>query len=273
VALQALRRRGAWPAALLPTAMPTGLSPEAEARNSLHPATQQNKTSLLPDGITLGDATATGIGNTPQSVTARIRVKPDPNPSGFNPTDGDDFDPSKTAQTPTRVTGGIEPRTIIIQMSQDTAHEPEDRPDVIASVAQAAALEARLDGTPIDGEVPTVDLNTTESLNVMEGDKGPAAFSMACPVPRTVGDRHPITPSHGTSTETVGDDALTNHETKGGTVTMPADGGTAAPETQTAQATAARPREKLPIRFQVEGQTSPNPNSGRSTPSRRMRWR
>ena len=196
-------------------------------------------------------------------MTARLQVKSDPYPFGFNPTDGGEFGPSKTAQTLTLVTGGIEPRTIIIQMSQDTAHEPEDRPNVIASVAQgAAAFEARLDGTPIDGEVPTVGRTIAESLKVMKGDKGLAAFSMACPVPHAVGDRRPIMPCHETSTETVGGVALTEHETKGGTVTMPADGGTAAPETQTAQVTVARPEEKLPIRFHVEGHTAPNRKFG-----------
>ena len=243
--------------------MLAGLSPKAEARNSVSPATQQNKTSLLSDRITEGDAvgaTARRIGNAPQSLTARIRVKPDPNPFGFNPTDGGDFDLSKTAQTLTLVTGGIEPRTIIIQMSQNTAHEPEDRPDVIASVAQgAAAFEARVDGSLIDGEVPTGDRNTTESLKAMEGDKGPAAFSMACPVPHAVSDRRPIMLCHGTSTETVGDDVLTEYEAKGGTVTIPADGGTTAPEMQTAQVTVAEPEEKLPIRFHLERQSSPNP--------------
>ncbi len=246
-------------------AMLAGLVPEAEARNSLSPATLQNKASLLPDGITEGDTTDTTarrIGNTPHPLTVRIRVKPDPNPSGFTPTADNDFDLSKTAQTLTLVTGGIKPRTIIIQTSQNTAHEPEDRPDVIASVIHGAAFEARLDGTLIDGKAPTVDRNTTESLKVMESGKEPAAFSMACPVPHAVGDRHPIMSCHGTSTETVVDDALTEHEAKGGTVTIPADGGTAAPEMQTAQATVARPGENLPTRFHVEGHTSPNPKFG-----------
>ena len=243
-------------------AMPTGLFPEAEARNSVSPATQQNKKSRLPDRIAAGDTTARRIGNTPHSLTARIRVKPDPNPFGFNSTDCD-FDLSKTAQTLTPATGGIEPRTVIIQKSQDTAHEPEDRPDVIASVAHAAAaFETRWDGTPIDGEVPTVDRTITESLKAMEGNKGLAAFSMACLVPHPVGDRRPTKSCQGMSTETVGDDALAEHGTKGGTVTIPANGGTAAPEMQTAQATVARPGEKLPTGIQVEGHTSPDRKVG-----------
>ena len=239
--------------------------PEAEARNSVSPATQQNKTSRLPDRIAAGDATdatARRIGNTPQSLTARIRVKPDPNPFGFNPTDCD-FDLSKTAQTLTPATGGIEPRTIIIQKSQDTAHEPEDRFEAIGSSNRdTAAFKARLEGTPINGGVPAVDRNMTESLKAMEGDQGTAAFSMACLVPHSVGDRRPTKSCQGMSTETVDDDALAEHGTKGGTVTIPANGGTAAPEMQIAQATVARPEEKLPIGFHVEGHTSPNPRFG-----------
>ena len=247
-------------------AMPTGLFPEAEARNSVSPATQQNKTSRLPDRIAATDATdatARRIGNTPQSLTARIRVKPDPNPVEFNPTDGDDFGPSKTAQTLTLATGGIEPRMVIIQKSQDTAQKPEDRFEAIGSDNRdTAEFKAWLNGTPIDGEVPTVDHNITESLKAMEGDQGPAAFSMACPVPHAVGDRHPTTSCHGTSAEAVDNDALTERETKGGTVTIPADGSTAAPELQTARATVARPKKKLPTRFHVEGHTSPNRKVG-----------
>ena len=242
-------------------AMPTGLFPEAEARNSVSPATQQNKTSRLPDRIAAVDATARRIGNTPQSLTVRIRVNPDSNPFGFNPTDCD-FDLSKTAQTLTPATGGIQPRTTIIQVSQDTAQEPENRPDVIASVAQGAAFKTRLNGTPIDGEVPTVDRNMTESLKVMEGDQGPATFLNSCPAPHSVGGCHPTISCHGTSTETVDDHVLTEHETYGGTVTILADGSTAAPEMQTAQATVARPEEKLPTGFHVEGQSSPNPKFG-----------
>ena len=243
-------------------AMPTGLIPEAEARNSVSPATQQNKTSRLPDRIAAVDATARRIGNTPQSLTVRIRVNPDSNPFGFNPTDCD-FDLSKTAQTLTLATGGINPRTIIIQKSQDTAQKPEDRFEAIVTGSRdTATFKARLEGTPIDGEVPTVDRNITESLKPMEGDQGPAAYSMPCPVLHPVGGRHPIKSCHGTPTEAVDNDALTEHETKGGTVTMPADGGTAAPEMQTAQATVARPEEKLPTGFYVEGHTSPSPKVG-----------
>ena len=245
-------------------AMPTGLFPEAEARNSVSPATQQNKKSRLPDRIAAvdaTDATARRIGNTPQSLTARIRVKPDPNPFGFNSTDCD-FDLSKTAQILTPATGGIQPRTIIIQRSQDTAQEPEDCFKTIGSSNRdTAAFKARSDGTPINGEAPTVDRNITESLKAMEGDQGPAAFSMACPVPHPVGGRRPITPCHGTPAETVDDDALTEHETKGGTVTIPADGGPAAPAMQTAQGAVTGPKEKLLIRFHVERQSSPNPKS------------
>ena len=241
--------------------MPTGLFPEAEARNSVSPATQQNKKSRLPDRIAAGDATdatARRIGNTPQSLTARFRVKPDPNPFGFNSTDCD-FDLSKTAQTLTPATGGIEPRTINIQKSQDTAHKREDRFEAIGSGGRdTAAFKVRLNGTPIDGEVPTVDRNITESLKVMGGDKGPAAYSMPCPVLHPVGGRHPIKSCHGTPTEAVDNDALTERETKGGMVTIPADGGTAAPELQTAQATVARPGEKLPTGFHAEGHTSPS---------------
>ena len=243
-------------------AMPTGLSPEAEARNSVSPATQQNKTTRLPDGIAAGDTTARRIGNTPHSLTARIRVKPDPNPFGFNPTDGGDFDLSKTAQTLTLVTGGIQPRTIIIQVSQDTAQEPEDRFEVIRSGSRdTAAFKARSGGTPISGEVPTIDRNMTESLKAMEGDKGPATFLMSCPAPHPVCGRHPTISCHGTPAEAVDNDALTERDTKGDAVTIPADGGTAAPEMQIAQATIAEPGEKLPIGFQVEGHTSPSPKS------------
>ena len=248
-------------------AMPTGLFPEAEARNSVSPATQQNKTSRLPDRIAAGDTTARRIGNTPQSLTARIRFKPDPNPFGFNSTDCHDFDLSKTAQTLTLATGGIQPRTIIIQRSQDTAQEPEDCFKTIGSSNRdTAAFKARLNGTPIDGEVPTVVRNITESLKVMGGDKGPAAYSMSCPVLHSMSDRNPTKSCQGTPAETVDDDALTEHETNGGTVKMPADGGTAAPEMQTAQATFAWPGENLPIRFQVEGHTAPNRKSGAVNP-------
>ena len=224
-----------WWAALLYLAMLAGFPPEAKSQNSL--AILQYKTSHTFSRIAAVVMTARRVGDTsqPLTVSSRVKGKPD-NPSldRFKVADHGDFDLSKTAQSLILAARSTDAQSINLQTSHATAHELEERFEVVASGNHgAAAFDAGLDGIFIEDGPPTVDRVHTDPFRIEESDTGTVRFSTSFPVPHPVIVRHSLKSRQRTFTETLGAaTTVADHKVDRGTVTISADGDTARLDTQ-----------------------------------------
>ncbi len=252
------RQLGFWSAALLSLAMLTGLAPEAEAQNPQVPIILEYPAFNPIGRVDEGDAvefTVRRVGDTSQELTVNVRIE-GVSEITYNPTDADDFDSSKTTSSLTIAAGDTTPQTITVQTTQNTPIERHERFEVVASgTYDGADFEERLEGRLFDAVRATVDLTYTDPFRITEGETGTVTFTTSEIVPHAVNVGYSIMSRHTTSTETVGDGGATmaDHNVRSGTVTIPANTGSATFDVQTVEDSVPEPEEQFVVIFTPRG--------------------